>query len=206
MSKIEFPAKFTLGEEGIVAAEVRHLNFSGFVDVARSALALRDAADMKYEVALQRERLKAQVFFLTEGGKKITVATTDQLTGIPASAARLLIPALSGDAAAAGKVLQDGDGIDKPILYQLGTPIKMTKSGKEIAIPEIEFIARTYGEIEEILAGDTALFQALDLLRTVAKPVSSDTTLTTFPSWAVDQVTLADGLFVAQTILPRFLG
>ena len=101
----------------------------------------------------------------------------------------------------AGKIIRDGDGVDKAIIYELGTPIKV--QGKD-PITELEFCASTYGDVEDVLTADLAVQQTALLLSTVAKPLG--TSLSRLPSWAIDNITVADGVSISRDVLPRFLG
>jgi hypothetical protein len=101
-----------------------------------------------------------------------------------------------------GKIVRDGDGIDKAIVYELGTPISVGQ-GKP-PIKELEFQASTYGDVEDVLAVDAPIQQAAVLISTVAKPLG--TSLSLLPSWAVNLVTVADGVTISNHVLPRFLG
>jgi hypothetical protein len=56
------------------------------------------------------------------------------------------------DEGKAGKIVRDGNRINKAITYELGTPIPQGKDKGPIA--ELEFLAPTYGDIEDILAAD----------------------------------------------------
>jgi hypothetical protein len=54
------------------------------------------------------------------------------------------------------------------------------------------------------MTANDSFAQTAVLLSTIAKPLG--TTLTALPSWAVAQITVADGVAISRTILPRFLG
>jgi hypothetical protein len=64
-------------------------------------------------------------------------------------------------------------------------------------------MAKTFGEVERVLGEPIQQLQCVTLLRTVAKPVG--VSLLTMPTWAVDQITMADGMMIMDKILPSFL-
>jgi hypothetical protein len=68
----------------------------------------------------------------------------------------------------------------------------------------LEFLAKTYGDIEDVLSAGDGINQAAVLLATVAKPLG--TSLTVLPSWALAQISIADGFAIMREVLPRFLG
>jgi hypothetical protein len=198
MITVEFKDAPTIGDDVVVRAEIAPLLFAKFCELARKVNNER-VGNQKYETLMQRERILSQVTFIANSNKKIRL-TQEQLFALPASVAKAIIPALSKDEGLVGKIITTGDGISTPILYRFGTPIKGA-GGKDIE--EVEFLASTYGDLEDVLSGSSEIYQALDLLTLVAKPVGGS--LSALPSWAIDQITLADGVFVSSNILPRFL-
>jgi len=127
--------------------------------------------------------------------------TLNDILNLPIAAAHTIIGKLDSDEGKAGKIIRDGDGIDKAIVFELGTPIP-TGAGKD-PIRELEFHAKTYGDIEDILAADNAIQQTAKMIETIATPLGS--TLSRLPSWALTQITVADGVTISREILPRFL-
>lgn len=201
MKTIEFASPFLIGEDSIVKAEIARLPFSKFVALSRQALAVRKG-NQKLNVITQRYRMMEQSVLVSSAGKKVKL-TEDQVLKLPPLAGRDLADSLFFDDELPGKLLSDpkADGISTAIHYQLGTPIKAAQ-GKEIA--EIEFLAKSFGDLEEVLAGEADLFQTLDMITTMAKPVGG--TMLALPSWAAEQMSLADGIFIMNNVLPRFLG
>lgn len=98
-------------------------------------------------------------------------------------------------------ILTDGDGLTEPVLIRLGTPVMGTTGTDEKGISELEFIAKTYGDIEHVLAGTNDMDRTVALIRHVAKPAG----MLALPSWAVDAIDIRDGFFIQNEILPRFL-
>jgi len=202
MEKITFTAEVSFSApdkpvkiEEIKVAPLTFVTMCNLWTLARSAV-------MKPEVALQRERILYQTHFMASG-KRVT-PNPDDLTRLPASVAKSIIAALDLGQGTPGKVISDSDDGEKPVLYKLGDPIKMKggPSGNAL-ISELEFHATTFGEMEEILASDTELSQTLALLRTLANPIEH-ASLQRLPLWAVDQLSVADGVTIMRTVLPNF--
>jgi hypothetical protein len=200
MKTIDFKTPFSVGEESITRAEITNLSFVKFADISRRAVNARKP-NQKLQVITQRFRMIEQTTLVTSSGKKIKL-TEDQVMKLPPLVGRDIVDALFFDDEVAGTLLSDpkADGVSIAIHYQLGTPIKGA-NGKDI--PEIEFIVKDFGALEEIIAGDASLFQTVDLISTVARPAGG--TMLALPSWAADQITLADGIMIMNNILPRFL-
>jgi hypothetical protein len=97
-----------------------------------------------------------------------------------------------------GEVLLDGDGIDTPIHIRLGTALDL---GHGTQVTELEFVGQTLGDIEDVLVAPNEVEQAMALIRR-ARPV--DGGLLTLTREAIDQITMMDGAFVQQRVLPRF--
>jgi hypothetical protein len=95
------------------------------------------------------------------------------------------------------QILTDGDGLTTPVLFKLSQPLEA--AGKTIS--ELEFIAKTYGDVESVLAETNELAQTVELIKSLAKPAG----MLALPSWAVDMVSVRDGMFIERSILPRFL-
>lgn len=121
--------------------------------------------------------------------------------------------ALDDDSDPRGAVIsKDGDGLYTPVLYKLGTPFDFVDTnasskpiGTEPKIIELEFIAKTGGDIEEVLCHQNSLDQTLALIKTCATPLGGGTSLQRLPSWMVNALTLADGFEIMAKILPIFL-
>jgi hypothetical protein len=192
-----------MGGKSIKELQVSPLNLAGFVEVADATNDLGVKGNTKWQVMNRRMRIKKQVKAIAEDGS--TVAFDDlAITQIPTAYAVKLTSALAVGQGEQGKIISNGDGVTSPILVELGTPIKFVQGGAGEEIKELEFLASTFGDIEEVLAETISLQQALALIRTVAKPVG--TNLQVLPSWAVEQITMADGMLIVDKVLPRFLG
>jgi len=193
----KIPITFVLGDKTIDGAMVKPLTFQSFSDCISEANNMRDGKS--FDARLRRIRMARQVTYYINGSA-IPVSQEDVLK-LPIPAAHSIIANLDKDEGKAGKIIRDGDGIDKAITYELGTPIP-TGQGKP-PIKELEFLAKTYGDIEDVLASDNAIQQTAKLIETIATPLG--TSLTRLPSWALTQITVADGVTISRDILPRFL-
>lgn len=184
-------------EAGIVGLKLIPLSFSALVRVIESA---SSADDTEFSALIQRKRLVAQLRGVKADGSQ-TILSEAEVLGLPAPAARAALLRLREGEGEIGEVLGDGDGVTKPVLYRLGTPIKY---GTDI-IEELEFKASTYGEIEAVLAETAPILQALALITHNAKPIYENGTLQRLPTPEIEQITQADGGAILQHVLPRFL-
>lgn len=189
---------FTLGERVIDGAVVRPMTFQTFADMITEAQGMTEPKS--FEARLRRLRMHKQVTYFA-GANPVQVGPLEILQ-LPIADARLIASKLDFEEGKAGKIIREGDGIEKAIVFELGTPIQVG-AGKP-PIKELEFHATTYGDIEDVLAADNAIQQAAQLIATVAKPLGSSLTL--LPSWANNAITVADGVLISQLVLPRFLG
>ena len=195
---VRHPIVFQLGDTLIDGAVIKPLTFAGFVDCIAGAQQL--AEPKIFEARLRRLRMMKQVIY--HSGNTIVPMTMENMLKLPIPAARIITSHLDDDEGMRGKIIRDGDGIDKAIVYELGTPISLGQG--KAPIKELEFHATTFGDIEDVLAIDTAIQQALTLIATIAKPLG--TSLSLLPSWAINQITIADGVIISRDVLPRFLG
>lgn len=192
---------FLIQGRPIARLTIERMTFSQFSRVCRmaDAAAVFNKAENNNKFFL-REKLKMQLRFHAVDGT-IIVPTDDAILQLPRQYAVTVTRATEQTADPIGELLSDGDGIGSPVLYRLGTPIK-TSTGD---ISELEFTARTLGDIEDVLAADRRTDQVLELIRTCAKPIGAQEGLLALPSWGAEQITLTDGLILMDQVLPRFL-
>jgi hypothetical protein len=194
-SKIAIELK--LDDRLIDGAVVKPLSFTSYIECIEEARALKDPKT--WEGRLRRARMLRQVDYYTNGAvAKITGLELVKLT-IPS--ARAIASKLDESDGVQGKIIREGDGIDKAIVYELGKPIPV--QGKE-PIRELEFLAKNYGDVEDIMATVDSLQQVNLLIANLAKPLG--TSLTLLPSWALAHITVTDGFTIMQQVLPPFLG
>lgn len=193
-------------EKSIVEFSVRPLGLGGFTRLADETNAQGIEDRKKWQMHNKRLRMKHQIRALAEDGTELAIDDLD-ITQLPRALSVKLSNLLSMGDGEPGEVISGdkADGISSPILYRLGTPIKMQQNNDEVSINELEFMAATYGQIEEVLAETNEMSQAYSLIRTVAKPVGMGDTLQALPTWAADKITMADGFTIAEKVLPRFL-
>lgn len=196
MAKNEFDIELK-GDPNFVGLKVIPLSFSSFVKVIESA---SSADEGEFNVIMQRKRLVAQLRGVKADGSQTTL-TEAEVLGLPLAAARAALTRLRDGEGEVGEVLGDGDGVTKPVIYRLGTPIKY---GPDL-IEELEFRAETYGDIEAVLSEVAPALQTLALIAHNARPIYENGTLQRLPSTEVEQITQADGSAILQHVLPRFL-
>lgn len=199
MQIIQLDEPVTIREQGAVKITVAPLMFSTFVRISEKALLLQ-SSKRPLNVLLQRLRMQTQVTFHTVNDQTFKLSDEDLAT-LPAAVARKIVPLLALDEGGPGELLSDGDGLSAPVHVKLGTPIK---AGGDKEFAELEFLAKTYSDIENILVADQPIFQTFALIEGLANPI--DGSIERLPSWAIDQITIADGVFILNNVLPRFLG
>ncbi|MEX0408892.1 hypothetical protein ABGN05_24950 [Aquibium sp. LZ166] len=201
--KFEPKEQFKIGE---VEAKEFHVTGVGFIQFAKmGTIAAKAAAtDNDVQKNLFRERLKRQVAVEMADGSTARL-TDDTIPRLPIKAALRLKQALNdvSEETTGGtpKISIDGDGISKAVMMTLGTPLS-TGDGKNIT--DLEFIAETLADLEDAVIADNKIDQAIAIMN-IAKPASGDVNLLRLPSWALDQITMTDGLFIMTRIAPRFL-
>lgn len=192
------------GDTEITAIKVLPLNFVSFVKIwSEVSNEVRGKQNVSSNALMQRKRIKLQAQFMA-GDKRIAPDDAN-ITQLPIGVAKQIVGALDNGEGVAGSVIGDGDGVSSPVLYKLGAPVSMTANGKKVEIIELEFSAKIYGDIEDVLAADGEVPQALELIRRTASPVGGDLSLTSLPGWAIDRLTIADGVTIMRSVLPRFL-
>jgi hypothetical protein len=191
------PILFPLGEQLIDGATVKPLSFQGFVECVNKAVDM--TVPTTFEARLKRCRMLRQVTFYI-GNTVVQVGDVDLLR-LPIAAARVLLAKLDAFDSPVGKIIRRGDGISTAIVFELGTPIPLGQ-GKS-PIKELEFAASTYGDVEDVLSATNRIQQALMLISTIAKPLG--TSLVQLPSWAVNQISSADGFAISNEVVPIFL-
>lgn len=195
MHKIDFTQDIKFGDDTIDAISVKGLTF-----IELSTMWANPTITTK---GMQRARIAEQTHFMSAG--KRVIPDAGQISQLPAGVAKTILAHLDLDNGPAGKVVsKDTDGATKPILYQLGTPIEMVRGKETLAITELEFMATTFGELESVFAHDTAGARALALIRDIAVPVGTVESLSRLPGWALDKLTVGDGVTIMNKVSPAF--
>lgn len=190
---------FTVGEDIVSKIVVNTIGFEGLLNlVSRATKGVDD--DTEYNKVVERARFFEQVEYYA-GDKRVTPDVV-ALLQMPFKLARRIRSAFGEPGVEPGKVVTpEADGISSPILFQLGKPIPTDKGN----ITELEFQANTLGDIEDVLYRTNSNDQALALIKSVASPLGQESTLMSMPDWAVAAISIADGVTIAQKVLPRFL-
>lgn len=204
VTKLPTPAdrikiELILGDRIIDGAVVRPLFFQAFADMLSEVSSLTQPKT--FEGKLRRLRMQRQVAYYA--GSQQVQLSIEEILKLPIPDARaigLKLETIDADNTA-GKIVRDGNGIEQAIVYELGTPISVGQG--KTPIKELEFTAKTYGDIEDVLAADNSIQQAVQLITTIAKPLG--TSLSLLPSWAINLITVSDGVTISNQVLPRFL-
>src|SRR5262245_23499784 len=207
---IEIPVKdptYEINGKHITKFEVSPINFIQFATIGTNATSM-ETTQVGIQRRMLRERIKAQVKAINGDGSSVSLDEVS-LARIPVACALHIKTALSATLVNGGAeptLLSDkeADGITQAIHIRLGTPIRYKEGATEREIWELEFIAKTLSDIEDVLVADNKLEQAKAMLA-LAKPVGPDIKLTTLPSWAVDQITMMDGLWLMSNAISPFL-
>lgn len=194
--------KITVQVDGIEYIEVRAIGFVKYAEISSTLRVVNEKDRLKM---IQRKRLMEQCQAFDIDKNKIEF-TESMLTQLPPRIGKRLIDLANitlGTADGEPDILSndEADGITAPILVKLSQPLKTSKE----EITELEFMAKTFGDIESACAEINPLQQTLTLISTVARPVMSSMKLQMLPSWAVDQISVIDGSFIAEHVTPRFL-
>lgn len=195
---------FLIGEKSIEYITVRPINFVQFVEAASKTNSLGVEGNAQWQLHNRRARMLVQVRCFTKSGEELQL-NEQAIVQMPIPYAKRIIDRMDKDQGDAGKIIGNGDGVSSSLLYELGTPIIMKNNADEITIKELEFSANTFGDVEEIMAEPMFADQALAMIRLLAKPVGLEINLQSLPSWALDQITMADGHTIMETVRPRFL-
>ena len=179
-----------------------------FVQYADTVNKAQDAPHVKTEADARRAVFRARIKGFCKGTKddgSLIPFSDEDISRIPAQYVAKIKNGLDAsllpeDGAGKFEVLRAGDGITIPIHIKLGSPIA-TGQGKP-PIAELEFEARNLDAIEDIVIAESKL-DAIRALMAIAQPVGHS--LSVLPSWALDRITLADGLALAMDVLPNFL-
>jgi hypothetical protein len=205
---IDGPA-YIVKTQSIKTLTVSQLSYVDLCKAIRSADAAAVGSDdptAAFRKHYNRARRRMQLSAVDISGAPVVM--TDGIIGMmPRKYAVRLEALLWADKQADGEIVREGDGATTPIVVRLGTPIKLAgASGTDDAvIEELEFRAQTLAHFEEVMAQDRESDQTLALIRTCAKPVmATDEGLHVLPSWAVDQISISDGLTIQKKVLPVF--
>lgn len=191
---------------------VRELSYQEFVRMTSSVqmevYSAKDRSKIDPQVLMSRHRRNAQVSANYENGSKVPM-DDGFFYQMPRKLYTAMYNLMDDIESPAGEVINKGDGIDVPLLYRLGTPLKIVSSGedgqKTLEISELEFLAKTGGDIERVVAATSDQDKVLALLEDCCSPVSPDATLLRLTSDMIAQMTSSDGITIQNRVLTDFL-
>lgn len=198
MVKIEFASVVTVSGKQVTSIDVKSITFMEFYEVWTKSL---NVPGVKQDVAQQRGRIKKQVIFKSADG--VLEATDTDLMQLPFGVTKDIFAALDHGEGEPGKIIVKGDVVTTPVVYKLGSPFTMKSGDKEIVVSELEFSAKTYADVEDILVADSSLGKTVMIVTRLAKPIEVPS-LMQLPAWMVDRLTIADGFTIMKEVLPLF--
>lgn len=197
MQNIEFTSEVRFGDTVIDEITVKSLTFMELVKIWKGL----NPRAKNTVVELNRARMRYQTHFMASGER--VMPEPEHLTALPAKIAKSILDVLDHDGGEPGQIAASGDGTTTPIVYRLGTPISMKQGKSTVKITELEFMASTYGELEDVMATQTEMEKAAALLQNIAVPLGGGS-LQRLPGWALDRITVADGVTVLDKVCPAF--
>lgn len=211
---IEAKKAFAVHGKSVAKIVIGTLNFVTYAECFKARVKEMNKSndDTQATKAFQRAKRIKQVKAFDKSGTEIILDHV-AFANMPRPLFVQINNAMDNTSSARGSVIStDGDGLYTPILYKLGTPFDFQDSthdskpiGTESKIVELEFIAKTGGDIEDVLCGENSLDQTVALIKTCATPLGGDTALQRLPSWMLSSLTLADGIEIMSKVLPVFL-
>lgn len=199
MKKIELAAyDFELGGKKVECAEVTNISYKQLVDMLERLSAAGAGSIAKL---LARLTMVERVRLFDKAGAVVSF-TADDVAALPVKVGIALSNAIDGDDRPTGKIINDGDGITAPLLFSLGTPVRVG----EKEVQELEFMAKNYGQIEEVLAESTPVRQAYALILSASVPIGDGIKLLQTPESVAAQITMPDGMAIADQVVKLFLG
>jgi hypothetical protein len=186
----------TVGKTPVMELVVSELSFKGLGEAVEAASGRPE--DLGEAILL--EQVSRQVRAFDRDGKSIALSALDILQ-IPTPYAKQIHAVLDVSKSEPGKVIRDADGVSAPILFKLGAPLA---TGGD-SITELEFRAKTLGDISSVYAAENKIDKAIALIEKCATPLGTGKPLLRLPSWALELVTRIDGSAIMREVLPRFL-
>lgn len=203
-----------IGNTPISKFIVKGLNFEMYLECNRDRIKELNRTDstMMATKLFNRSRLRKTVTAIGPDGAPVALRD-ENFSALPRPIFTKLVKAMDDFETPAGKIIsENGDGVNTPIIYELGTPFAFADPkanekpiGTEQKIIELEFIAKTGGDIEEVLCHNNSFEQAWSLIKTCAKPLGGESGLLRLPSWMLSEMTFSDGFEIVQKVLPIFV-
>ena len=194
---VKVKGKFELDGKSVSGFRIEPCSFRQFAKATEAAQS--DATE--FAKALTRHLIKAMVTVEFKDGNSRKIAESE-VPALPVKEALEITNLVGTDQRQGGEVTGGGNGIDSPLLFKLGTPIKFQTG----VVKELEFRAQTFGDIEGVVALDNSVAQAVELIQKCATPLGKDITLIALPDTALDAMAAEDGIAIIRDVLPGFLG
>ena len=190
----------TIGTTPIASLAIKKQSFADYIEASQRA---QKSAGDNLTAAFRREWILTFVEPRDRDGKSVPFGVKDILD-FPATYPLRFLRAQGRDSSPAGEIVRDGDGLSEPLIYRLGTPLSIAGSNGESQVTELEFLIRSYGDIEPVMDEAYDLARTLALVRTCATPLGMDATLLRLPDFAMKQITISDGITISEKVAPRF--
>lgn len=211
--EVDPKSPFKVGQISVVKIGVSSINFLGYAECfkARLRASARGLDEVAAEKEFQRARRLRQCVGYDKAGNRVELDSV-AFAAMPRKLFVKVHNALDDFGTQRGEVItKDGDGIQTPIVYKLGTPFGFVDTassqkpiGTEQMIVELEFAAKTGGDIEEVMCHGNTIDQTVALIKSCATPLGGETGLLRLPSWMLDALTVADGFAIMASVLPVF--
>lgn len=199
------PAKLKAG----IAVKFRVYELT-FVQLAKtiedaSRVVSPGSSSSEFTMAQRAERRKLQVKAFDASGVEVAIED-GELLKLPRSLGSKIAAGIDKvSKVPGGKVIVKGDGADTPVIFKLGSGLIVGGDKGEQTIYDIEFSAKTWGDIEIVLCAGSSVAQTLALIENCALPLAKDLGIIRFPSMMLDQITMNDGVAIMNEVLPGFL-
>lgn len=212
--------QFFAGGKPVAKVTVEWWNYSEFSAAIREAnRQFRDEdSGEDWAVFWQRYRVLHQMRAFDASGNPMKVDVSD-LSLMPIRQGIALFRHI--DTASTGKpgdLVRDkdgkptGDGIEIPLVFRLGRPLRARIKGndvtKDVEVSELEFIAKTYGDIEAVCAAEGTADVVPAMVR-IARGLVKDHPLgepdMEITTDMIRQLSYADGDAILRHVVPHFL-
>lgn len=207
MQEIALESPVQLGDRFVTALHIKELRYIGLADAFTAAISLV-STDQNYEASMRLSRLQRQLIAMV--GDKQTSLSMREILSIPLPLYKRVAIAQDQTTYTAGEVVGEGDGVNTPIIFKLGTPLSLGGIVGKTDVPagsitELTFIAECLADVLPVVSANYETEQTKALLEKLAQPVGDGVTLLRLPSWALEQITWEDGNAIAKQVLTAFL-
>ena len=194
-----------------------YFEFSAALRAAQVEFREEDSGEA-WGVFWQRARMLGQMRAWDASGKRMDVAASD-LSLMPIRQGIALSKHIdTGSTGKGGEIVKGkdgkptGDGIEAPLVFRLSKPIKQIIRGNEktvdVEVFELEFMAKTYGDIEAVCANEgtpDVVPSILAIARGLVKNHPLGEPDTELGPDMIRQLSFADGDAILRHVVPAFL-